>query len=71
MSRTAVAVFALCVWVLAGPVAMAFGGCPMMASMCEAPCGMSACTFAPPIRVVTPYAVALLEGDHVPQSPAP
>lgn len=60
MRRTAFSVFAIAVWVLAGPIAMVFGGCAMMASMGEAPCGISVCTFAPPISVAAPPVVAVI-----------
>ena len=31
----------LALWVVSGPVGMAFDGCAMMGAMCEAPCGVS------------------------------
>ena len=30
----------LALWVVSGPVGMAFDGCAMMGAMCEAPCGV-------------------------------
>jgi len=38
-----IAVAVLAVWVLLGPMAMAFTGCATMGAMCEGPCGSSAC----------------------------
>ena len=29
----------LAIWLVSGPVGMAFDGCAMMGAMCEAPCG--------------------------------
>src|SRR5438132_6309269 len=31
----------LALWVVSGPIGMAFDGCAMMGAMCEAPCGVS------------------------------
>jgi len=31
----------LTLWVVSGPIGMAFDGCAMMGAMCEAPCGIS------------------------------
>jgi hypothetical protein len=31
----------LMLWVVSGPIGMAFDGCAMMGAMCEAPCGIS------------------------------
>lgn len=31
----------LTLWVISGPIGMAFDGCAMMSAMCEAPCGIS------------------------------
>ena len=38
--RTVLAIAVLSLWLVSGPVAMAFDGCAMMGAMCEAPCGM-------------------------------
>ena len=37
----------LALWVVAGPVGMAFDGCAMMGAMCEAPCGVLSYIVAP------------------------
>lgn len=44
-----VAVMSLALWVVSGPIAMAFDGCAMMGAMCEAPCGVSSYIVAPAI----------------------
>src|SRR2546422_10609500 len=49
-------------WVLAGPIAMAFGGCAVMGGMCEAPCGAGAYAFqASPEQPILPLVVVLPE----------
>ena len=30
----------LAIWLVSGPVGMAFDGCAMIGAMCEAPCGV-------------------------------
>ncbi|MGH7365525.1 MAG: hypothetical protein ACREK9_03870 [Candidatus Rokuibacteriota bacterium] len=53
----------LVVWVLAGPVAMAFDGCSAMGAMCEGPCGMIACPIAaPPVAVAPKVVYAVVAG---------
>ena len=37
----------LALWIVAGPVGMAFDGCAMMSAMCEAPCGVLPYIVAP------------------------
>ena len=37
----------LALWIVLGPVAMAFDGCLLMGGMCEAPCGMLSYIVAP------------------------
>ena len=39
----------LAIWLISGPVGMAFDGCAMMGAMCEAPCGAM-------MQIVTPAA---------------
>src|SRR5262249_53743232 len=39
----------LVIWLVSGPVGMAFDGCAMMGAMCEAPCGAM-------FQIVTPAA---------------
>lgn len=39
----------LMIWLVSGPVGMAFDGCAMMGAMCEAPCGAM-------LQIVTPAA---------------
>jgi hypothetical protein len=64
--RRVFALAAVAIWVLAGPIAMTFGACAMMASMGEAPCGISVCTFAPPLSVAAPHSVAVLAPPSLP-----
>ena len=56
-------------WVLAGPIAMAFGGCAAMGGMCEAPCGAAAyAPQAPTEQPILPLVVVLFASprEHVP-----
>jgi len=39
----------LAIWLVSGPVGMAFDGCAMIGAMCEAPCGAM-------LQIVTPAA---------------
>ena len=57
-SRRVVTVFALAIWVLLGPVAMAFGGCAAMGAMCEGPCGAAACAVLAPAISASPAPVS-------------
>jgi hypothetical protein len=47
-SRGVIAVLVLAIWVLLGPVAVAFSGCAVMGAMCKGPCGTTACAIAAP-----------------------
>lgn len=52
-SRRAIVLCILAVWVLVGPIAMAFDGCAAMGAMCEGPCGISSCAiFSPTLSIV-------------------
>lgn len=55
--RSILMVAFLAVWVLAGPIAMAFDGCAAMGAMCEGPCGMIALSVTPPPLATAPEAV--------------
>ena len=55
--RPVLIVITLALWVVAGPVGMAFDGCAMMSAMCAAPCG------------VLPYIVAPVAPDLAVRSP--
>src|SRR6266566_8520699 len=56
----------LALWVIAGPVGMAFDGCAMMGAMCEAPCGVVSYISGPVVTgLAVPQPLAYLE------SPAP
>jgi len=62
-------VLALALWVLAGPIAMAFDGCAMMGAMCEAPCGVSSYIVAPTLpagAVLQPLAYLSPHPTHDP-----
>jgi len=45
--RPLLIVIMVALWVVAGPVGMAFDGCAMMSAMCEAPCGVLPYIVAP------------------------
>jgi len=45
--RPLLIVITLALWVVAGPVGMAFDGCATMSAMCEAPCGVLSYIVAP------------------------
>jgi len=53
-SRRAIALCILAVWVLLGPIAMAFDGCAAMGAMCEGPCGISSCAIFTPALSIAP-----------------
>jgi len=81
-SRDWIAALLLVVWVLLGPVTMAFGDCALMGAMCEGPCGASSCAllatsagtvFAPasPLVVIAEKRVlppTLTDLEHPPKS---
>jgi len=46
-SRRITVMIALALWVLLGPVAMAFDGCILMGAMCESPCASMSCIAGP------------------------
>lgn len=82
-SRRVITIFALAIWLMIGPVAMAFGGCAVMSAMCEGPCGAGTCTVlapaisAAPVHVSNvqvaidthPLTIPLAGPDHPPPSP--
>lgn len=82
-SRRVITIFALAIWVLIGPVAMAFGGCAVMSAMCDGPCGAGTCAVlapaisAAPVHVsyvqapidTHPLTISLAGLDHPPRSP--
>lgn len=41
LTRPILIALTLTLWVVSGPIGMAFDGCAMMGTMCEAPCGIS------------------------------
>ena len=46
-ARRVTVMMALAVWILLGPVAMAFDGCILMGAMCEGPCAAMPCIAVP------------------------
>jgi hypothetical protein len=56
--RVVVALLAVFLLVLSGPLAMASGGCMAMGADCEGPCGVSSCATAGPVmgEIVPPVA---------------
>ena len=42
-SRRLITLFVLVVWVLVGPIAMAYAGCAGMGAMCTGPCALQSC----------------------------
>ena len=60
----------LALWVVSGPIGMAFDGCAMMGAMCEAPCGVLSYIVAPTATdVAALQPLACLE-SRSPQQPA-
>jgi hypothetical protein len=52
----------LALWVVSGPVGMAFDGCAMMAAPCEAPCGVLSYIAGPPVTgLAAPQPLTSLE----------
>lgn len=52
--QRSIAIVVLVMWVLLGPIAMAFTGCAIMGAMCEGPCGISACGIVAPTVSIAP-----------------
>jgi hypothetical protein len=53
-------VLVLAVWVLLGPIAMAFDSCGAPAAMCDGPCGAFSCGIAAPTLSIAPAPASLL-----------
>lgn len=69
--RGVVAIVTLMLWVVSGPIAMAFDGCAMIGAMCEAPCGLSSYITASSVTdVAAPQPAASLQSPS-PVPPAP
>ncbi len=70
MSKRVVGVLFVAIWLLLGPVAMAFDGC----AGCELPCAQVACALPAPERGLTPQllvsATAPVESSRVSARPA-
>jgi hypothetical protein len=48
----------LVAWVLLGPIAMAFDGCPALMAMCEGPCGILSYLVTAPITLGLVHSIA-------------
>ena len=68
-SRSAVTGFVVVLWILAGPLAAAFGACAAMGMMCEGPCGAANCSLLPaPTGALPLFAMlAVPEAHHPPR----
>ena len=66
--RLATVVF-LALWVLLGPIAMAFDGCAAMGAMCEVPCGIPSCLSLLPAPLLGLAPIAYL--DALPRAELP
>jgi hypothetical protein len=51
-SLSLVAVLTAVLWVVSGPIGMAFDGCAMMGEMCGAPCGLLSYVSTPTVTIV-------------------
>jgi hypothetical protein len=51
-SLSLVAVVTVVLWVVSGPIGMAFDGCAMMGEMCGAPCGLLSYVSTPTVTIV-------------------
>ena len=68
-TRRRLVVTLLVLWVVAGPLAAAFGPCAAMGDMCEGPCAAGLTAPAPP---ASGLALPLVDGVwHRPAEPAP
>jgi hypothetical protein len=62
-SRHVLTLVVLAIWIMAGPIAMAFDGCAAMGAMCEGPCGSTACSItALPVAAVPEVLDAVVAG---------
>jgi len=71
-----IVVLTLVLWIVSGPVGMAFDGCATMGAMCEAPCGILSYVVAPGVvGLAVPRPLAYLEAPSIEQpvliSPSP
>ena len=71
--RSLLIAITLVLWVVSGPVGMAFDGCAMMSAMCEAPCGVLpyiVAPGAPDLGVRSPLAYLGLSFEEQPTVPS-
>ena len=52
LTRPILIALTLTLWVVSGPIGMAFDGCAMMGAMCEAPCGISSYIAGPVVTSI-------------------
>ncbi len=65
--RWLLAILTLTLWVVSGPIAMAFDGCAMMGAMCQAPCGILSYITGPSVTdVAAPQSIAYLQARSMP-----
>jgi len=57
--RTVVGIV-LVLWVLFGPIGMAFNGCAMMGTTCGAPCALTSC-ITPSVSIQVPPSVTFVQ----------
>ena len=50
----------LVLWVLFGPIGMAFNGCAMMGASCSAPCALTSCVM-PSVSIQVPLPVTFVQ----------
>jgi len=63
MTRRRIVVgFVLVLWVLFGPIGMAFNGCAMMGTSCSAPCALTSC-ITPSVSIQVPLPVTFVQGE--------
>lgn len=66
--RRLITLTVVAVWLLLGPIAVAFDGCAAMGAMCEGPCGISSALQVPAVSTV-PEVLSYLNGqpyEHLP-----
>lgn len=61
----------LVLWVIAGPLGTALGGCTGMGTMCEGPCGVASCAVWAPESAVAMPLVETMPPDRFDGAPTP
>ena len=70
-ARRLIIVLGLMVWLLGGPLAIAFGGCVSMGTTCEGPCLLAAYALPAVLGLVALQAVEPLQGEPPVYLPTP